>query len=78
MYDNLFYLGTFKRILRGVKNDTFPVSLGRLYKPVDNLDKLCKAAGLWISLQRIFHSSPKNVTFCTSSNASSLCPPPLH
>lgn len=31
-------------------NDTFPGSLGCLYKPVDHLSKLFNAAGLWICL----------------------------
>lgn len=37
----------------GMKNETVPVSLGCLHKPVDDLFKLFSAAGFWISLYRL-------------------------
>ena len=36
-------------LLRDMKNETFPVSLSRLYKSADDPFKLLNAAVLWIS-----------------------------
>ena len=44
------------------KNETAPISLGCLHKPVDGLPKLFNAAGLWISFVKDLRSSPKDVT----------------